>query len=49
MGRLIKLLLYLIVFGAIGLVGYAYIGPFFGADFAPPTMEMRQPVTLDVE
>lgn len=46
MGRLIKLLIYLGVFGFIGLVGYAYVGPFFGADFAPAQVETREPVTL---
>ena len=47
MGRIIKLLLYLVVIGFIGLVGYAYIGPFFGVDFSAPQTEMRVPVTLD--
>ena len=28
------------------LVGYAYLGPFFGVDFAPGQEEIRQPVTL---
>lgn len=46
MGRLIKLLIYLGVLGFIGLVGYAYVGPFFGADFAPAQVETREPVTL---
>ena len=47
MGKLIKFLIYLVIFGFIGLAIYAYIGPFFGADFAPPQVETRQPVTLD--
>ena len=47
MGRLIKLLVYVVVLGGIGLVGYAYLGPFFGADFSAPQEEVRQPVTLD--
>ena len=42
MGRLIKLLIFLLVLGFIGLVGFAYIGPFFGADFAPPQGEIRE-------
>ncbi|WP_370401542.1 hypothetical protein [Sulfitobacter sp. JB4-11] len=46
MGRLIKLLIYLVILGFIGLVAYAYIGPFFGADFAPSQIETREPVTL---
>lgn len=47
MGRLIKLLIYLAIIGFIGLVGYAYLGPFFGADFSAPQSEVRVPVTLD--
>ena len=49
MGRIIKLLFYLAVLGAIALVAFAYIGPFFGADFSPPSREVRQPVTLDAQ
>lgn len=49
MGRLIKFLIFLIIVGFIGLVGYAYLGPFFGADFAPPQVETRQPVTLGTD
>lgn len=46
MGRLIKLLIILLILGFIALVGYAYVGPFFGADFAPTQVEIREPVTL---
>ncbi|WP_201722230.1 MULTISPECIES: hypothetical protein [unclassified Sulfitobacter] len=46
MGKLFKLLIILLILGFIGLVGYAYIGPFFGADFSPPQVETRMPVTL---
>ncbi len=49
MGRLIKFLLYLICLGFIGLVAYAYLGPFFGADFSAPKDEIREPVILNVE
>ena len=49
MGRIIKWLFILVILGGIALVGYAYVGPFFGADFSPPQTEMRVPVTLDVE
>ena len=49
MGRLIKLLLYLLILGFVALVVYAYVGPFFGVDFAPEPVEIRQPVTLDPE
>lgn len=47
MGRIIKWLFILLVLGGIALVGYAYLGPFFGADFSPPQTEIRQPVELN--
>ncbi len=47
MGRLIKWLFYLLVVGALALIAYAYVGPFFGADFSPPQSEIRVPVELD--
>ena len=49
MGRLIRLLIYLIIIGFIALIAYAYIGPFFGAEFAPEPEEIRQPVVLGTE
>ena len=49
MGRLIKYLFYLAVLAGICLVGYAYIGPVLGVDFAPPLVENRLPVTLDAQ
>ncbi|NVO54985.1 hypothetical protein HW561_04170 [Rhodobacteraceae bacterium B1Z28] len=49
MGRLIKFLIYLICLGFIGLVAYAYVGPFFGADFSAPQNEIREPVILNVD
>ncbi|KIN65216.1 hypothetical protein Z946_4116 [Sulfitobacter noctilucicola] len=49
MGRLLKALIFLLVVGFVGLVGYAYVGPFFGAEFAPAQVEMRQPVTLETD
>ncbi len=49
MGKLIKFLIYLLILGFIGLAIYAYVGPFFGAEFAPPQQEIREPVTLDAE
>ncbi|MBE9635510.1 hypothetical protein [Salipiger mangrovisoli] len=47
MGRLFKPLLILLLLAVIALVAYAYIGPYFGADFSPPQTEIRQPVELD--
>lgn len=47
MGRIVKWLFYLVLLGLIGLIAYAYVGPYFGADFAPPQTERRQAVDLD--
>lgn len=47
MWRIIKLLLYLAILAGLGLVAYAYLGPFFGADFSAPLQEMRIPVDLN--
>ncbi|APX24640.1 MULTISPECIES: hypothetical protein [Salipiger] len=49
MGRIIKWLFILVILGGIALVGYAYVGPFFGADFSPPQTEIRTPVELDAQ
>lgn len=49
MGRILKYLLYLAVLGALALVGYAYLGPFLGADFAPPQQEIRQRIILNAD
>ncbi len=49
MGRLIKFFLYLICLSFIGLVAYAYLGPFFGADFSAPQSEISEPVILNVD
>ncbi|GAA6175509.1 hypothetical protein [Sulfitobacter pacificus] len=49
MGKLIKLLIFLLVLGFAALVGFAYLGPFFGAEFAPAQVEIRQPVTLGAD
>jgi len=46
---MIKWLIYLLIIGALALIAYAYIGPYFGADFSPPQTEVRQPVTLDAD
>ena len=49
MVRLLKFIVYLCFFGFLGIVGYAYIGPFFGADFSAPQTEIRKPVTLNAD
>ncbi|WP_203227966.1 hypothetical protein [Roseovarius dicentrarchi] len=49
MFRLIKWLFYLAILAFIALIGYAYLGPFFGADFTPPTVEIRKEITLDAK
>lgn len=49
MFRVFKVLIYLAVIAFIGLAGYAYIGPYFGADFSAPRGETRVPVTLDAQ
>ena len=47
MGRLVKYLIYLCILAALGLIAYAYLGPWFGVDFSAPQGEIRVPVTLD--
>lgn len=47
MVRLIKWLFYLAILAFIALVAYAYLGPFFGADFSPPSNEIRQEIILE--
>ncbi len=42
-----KWLFILGVFAFLGLVAYAYVGPYLGADFSAPTTEVRQKVILD--
>lgn len=49
MGRIVKWLIYFLILGALALLAYAYLGPYFGADFSPPQTEVRQPVTLDAD
>lgn len=49
MWRIIKGVFYLLVLGAVALLGYAYIGPvFFPQDFAPPAEEITESITLPV-
>jgi hypothetical protein len=47
MKYLIQFILVLFFLGAIGLIGYAYLGAMLGADFSAPTSIQRVPVTLD--
>jgi hypothetical protein len=47
MGRILKFFIYLTCLIFIGVVGYAYLGPWFGVDFSAPQTEIRKPVTLD--
>lgn len=49
MFRLIKWLFYLAILAFIALVIYAYVGPFFGADFSPPTNEIRQEIIIETD
>ena len=49
MGRIVKWLIYLVIIGALALIAYAYVGPFFGADFSAPASEIREPVTLNAK
>lgn len=45
MGRLIKWILILCVFGFLALSVYAYVGPFFGVKFDP----IRSPVSQSIK
>ena len=49
MARLVKYLAFLLILAAITLVAYAYVGPWFGADFSAPSEEVRKPVVLDAD
>ncbi|MDO5657073.1 MAG: hypothetical protein Q4G36_01950 [Paracoccus sp. (in: a-proteobacteria)] len=42
--RLLKILIFLLVLGFVGLAGYAYFG-----DMDPPRHETRTPVRLDMD
>ena len=46
MWRLIKWLIYLAILAGLALIAYAYVGPFFGADFSAPVREIRVPVDI---
>lgn len=44
MGRIIKALVLLVIFGFIGLVGYAYLG-----DLTPDQGQVTKPVVLNAD
>lgn len=44
MGRVIKALVLLVIFGVIGLAGYAYLG-----DLSPVQDEVTKPVVLNAD
>ncbi|MEE9389407.1 MAG: hypothetical protein V3U96_12450 [Paracoccaceae bacterium] len=44
MGKLFKLVLFLVVMGFVGVIGFAYIG-----DLSPSQTDTRQPVVIDVD
>ena len=46
MSKIIKWLIYLIVTGALALIIFAYLGPFFGFDFTPEEKTIVIPVEL---
>lgn len=49
MARLLKYLIYLVILAFAGVVSYAYIGPYFGADFSASQSEVRKPVVLNAD
>ena len=46
MSKIIKWLFYLIVTGVLGLIIFAYLGPFFGFDFTPGEKTIMIPVEI---
>jgi len=49
MFRILKWLFILAIIGFTALVVYAYVGPFFGADFSPPQTKIRDSVILETQ
>ncbi|WP_172721041.1 hypothetical protein [Pseudooceanicola lipolyticus] len=49
MGRLFRFVIYLLCLAFLAIVGYAYLGPWFGTDFSAPQTEIRKPVTLNAD
>ncbi|MDG1457436.1 MAG: hypothetical protein P8Q92_05955 [Pseudoprimorskyibacter sp.] len=46
---LTRWIIYLLILAMVGLVAYTYLGPIFGADFSPPSEEIRVPVMLSAD
>lgn len=44
MGRLLKFLIFLLIVGFAGLVGFAYLG-----DISPEQSDVTQPIDLDAD
>ena len=50
MWRLIKIVIFLSILAGAAFIAYAYVGPiFFPADFAPPSVDVNQPIVLETE
>ena len=49
MWRVVKLLIFLIILAAIGLVAFAYLGPLLGADFTAPQSTKSIPVEFSLD
>lgn len=49
MAKLFKYVIYLVILALAGIVSYAYVGPYFGADFSASQSEVRKPVVLDAD
>jgi hypothetical protein len=49
MAKIFKYLIYLVILTLVGVVSYAYIGPYFGADFSAQQHEIRKPVVLNAD
>jgi hypothetical protein len=49
MGRVLKWIVYLLVFLAILLVLYAYLGPILGVDFSARPENSVEPILLNLE
>ena len=47
MGKLIKWLVIVVILMGFMLTAYAYLGPYFGVDFAPNQTPVKVPVELN--